>query len=295
MPWRLPINCLRVCNLRGLFDLLNIMLLFSRKKLWVAFCGILVTCQFVCGAADFHKPSLVIYALRYAADSLYPASSVFIDHHDHTQLPFSWIAYLILADNKAILIDTGFSNQKYQKIYHIHQLFPISGLLAQVGLSVQNVTDVILTHSHMDHTGNIGLFSQAHFFIQQDEYVAMQKNSFLKTQLQRMGAGRRTIFKNNHSLGHGVRIRRIGGHTKGSCLVEFIGRQQEFLFSGDNCYLQENCRKKRYIANAVNPKENRKFIDAYYDYPGVILTHHDPNILKQSKQITENVFLVYQE
>lgn len=238
--------------------------------------------------------SLAIYALRYGSDSLYPGRFVFFSP-DKAEVPFSWLVYLILADNRRILVDTGFNDTRYQKHYGIERLFDLGDLLAAIGESTQSVTDVIVTHRHIDHVGNMGLFPHARFVIQEDEYELMRKDKELNDQLKILAQERITLFKDEYAVTPQIKIKRVGGHTRGSSVIELVGRQQRFLFPGDNCYLEVNCREKRYVGEVENAAENKSFIDAHIDYPGLILTHHDPSLLKKSKRIAENIFLIYQE
>ena len=88
---------------------------------------------------------------------------------------------LITGNNRNILVDTGIGNKfpkKYAEIYKIHHdETNIGTSLKKHGLSINDITDVILTHFHFDHAGGATCFSDgdlkpafpnATYYIQKD-------------------------------------------------------------------------------------------------------------------------------
>ncbi len=63
---------------------------------------------------------------------------------------------LLESDSKKILIDTGMGekwDEKMKSIYAVDEKLSMNSALAQKGLKAEDITDVILTHLHFDHTG----------------------------------------------------------------------------------------------------------------------------------------------
>ena len=90
---------------------------------------------------------------------------------------------LITGNSRNILVDTGIGSKfpkKYTEIYKIHQdKINISTSLKKHRLSVNDITDVILTHFHFDHAGGATCFSDgdlkpsfpnATYYIQKDNF-----------------------------------------------------------------------------------------------------------------------------
>lgn len=106
-------------------------------------------------------------------------------------------------------------------------------------------------------------------------------------------------FDGTYSLLPGLQILFTGGHTPGSQAVEWIvSSKGQFLFTGDECYLIEECK------NGIGlPKEatfslrrNRDFIEyvrILSDKGTKILTLHDPSILQEGEDIAPGVRLLY--
>lgn len=82
---------------------------------------------------------------------------------------------------KNILIDCG-SNMAdpakqfvYFDIYHADETMgTVEDALALVGLKPADITDIVLTHAHMDHMGAVELFPNAQFYIQKEELEAWE-------------------------------------------------------------------------------------------------------------------------
>lgn len=92
----------------------------------------------------------------------------------------------LLLDNgrKKILIDTGIGNKLAEKINRIYDVdysqFTLESSLEKLNLSKEDITDVILTHLHFDHTGGstyyneerqlLPSFSNATYYVQKKQY-----------------------------------------------------------------------------------------------------------------------------
>ncbi|MBI5727879.1 MAG: MBL fold metallo-hydrolase, partial [Ignavibacteriales bacterium] len=90
---------------------------------------------------------------------------------------------LLVSDNRKILIDTGMGNkwdEKSRQIYAIEQTETNLELgLEHLGYKADDITDVLLTHLHFDHTGGstklsegkiIPAFTNARYYVQEDNF-----------------------------------------------------------------------------------------------------------------------------
>jgi glyoxylase-like metal-dependent hydrolase (beta-lactamase superfamily II) len=90
---------------------------------------------------------------------------------------------LIITDREVVLVDTGIGNRLSERERQIYAPEPGEGLvggLRRLGLSLDSVTHVILSHLHFDHVGGVidkspageirSIFSKAHFYIQKQEW-----------------------------------------------------------------------------------------------------------------------------
>jgi len=106
---------------------------------------------------------------------------------------------LVEVDNRKILIDTGIGNKQSAKFFshfHPHGDATLVKSLAKQGLTLEDITDVFLTHLHFDHVGGalvqdkrgkiVPTFPNATYWTNQAHYDwaytpnAREKASFLK-------------------------------------------------------------------------------------------------------------------
>lgn len=94
---------------------------------------------------------------------------------------------LIITGKEVILVDTGIGNRLSEREQQIYAPEPGDGLvggLRKLGLTLESITHVILSHLHFDHVGGVidksptgeirSIFHKAHFLIQKQEWdIAM--------------------------------------------------------------------------------------------------------------------------
>ena len=76
---------------------------------------------------------------------------------DENRIEMALRSLLIMDDKHKILVDTGIGtkfSEKYQEIYKIDQSkYNLTSSLEKYNLETKDITDVILTHLHLDHVG----------------------------------------------------------------------------------------------------------------------------------------------
>ncbi|MBY6122811.1 N-acyl homoserine lactonase family protein [Mameliella alba] len=114
-----------------------------------------------------------IWILEYANVPDAPTSSLVYGEHNVgvEKLPY---AYTLLRGNGMnILLDCGMNaashGMEFVKRYNVSDWISPTQVLAEVGLTPEDITHCILTHAHFDHMGGLELFPNAKFYIQQHE------------------------------------------------------------------------------------------------------------------------------
>ncbi|NIE63108.1 N-acyl homoserine lactonase family protein [Burkholderia sp. Ax-1719] len=114
-----------------------------------------------------------IHVLEYAYISEYPRSSIVYGNHNAgtEKLPYGYV--LIQGNGVCAMVDVGFNHADYglemAKAYSVENWRPPQQVLAECGVTPDDVTHVFLTHAHFDHMGGIDLFPNANFYIQKEE------------------------------------------------------------------------------------------------------------------------------
>lgn len=168
---------------------------------------------------------------------------------------FSWPlnAVLVRSGRQTVLIDTG-----------VGDAFPDfrAGLLPKrleaAGIDLATVTDVVITHAHMDHVGGLladGFRSRLrsdvpiHLAAAEAEFWASPDFSHggfperFPEALESAGSrflaqyrGQLRLFNDEHEVAPGVVVRRNGGHTPGHSVVRVSSGGQALTFLGDSVF-----------------------------------------------------------
>ena len=172
-------------------------------------------------------PEYEIYAIKYG-ERMGTRGSTFVggDPHD-APLAMDYYVWALRAGSRAVVVDVGFGKAEGERRGRTFLRCPTEGL-ASIGIDANAVEDVIITHMHYDHAGNLELFPNARFHIQDTEmaYVTGRamthprlRSSFALddvTQMIRMIYGSRVQFHDGVSeIMPGVVAHPVPGHTRG--------------------------------------------------------------------------------
>jgi N-acyl homoserine lactone hydrolase len=148
----------------------------------------------------------------------------------HGSLGFSAIA-LIRHGDRIALIDVGSFGQR----------FLLQEQLAARGLKPTDVTDVLLTHSHYDHSVNWTLFKHANIAIGRDELAWSLEQPWGETVVPELYVEVLdkwpTVRKvdDGETVFPGITAHMAPGHTPGSLVFVLDGGERDIVFSGDAC------------------------------------------------------------
>ena len=114
-----------------------------------------------------------VHALRYATSGRRDVRENFLqldptlDPHD-AGTPLDYFVWLIEGEGRVILVDTGFNGAAAAARRRTLLANPAEAL-SGFGVPPGAVEDVVLTHLHYDHAGNLDRFPNARFHIQDRE------------------------------------------------------------------------------------------------------------------------------
>lgn len=161
---------------------------------------------------------------------------------------------LLQGEGKNILVDCGMGTKwsvKLADIYKLdHSTLNLEKSLQEHGLTVEDITDVLLTHLHFDHAGGsttktdqdklIPTFPKATYYIQKEnlEWAKNPKEkdraSYLKEDWEPLQeAGVLKVVNGEKEFLSGIRIKRFYGHTRGIQLPLLDDGKTKLFFCGD--------------------------------------------------------------
>ena len=184
--------------------------------------------------------------------SVLPESMIFQNGAEDAFRPILFMIYLIKAENRLILSDAGCETMPGFDMQDF--IGPVKAL-DHIGIKPEDITDVVITHAHHDHIECVSKFKNAVIYIQSDEYES-GKNYFAKGMDIR-------LFDDEIQICPGVKTVKIGGHSKGSSIVEITDSGEKTIIAGDECYIRECLDKKSPTASSYCPEKSRKFIEKY--------------------------------
>ncbi len=201
-----------------------------------------------------------VYALKYAKlEHPTPISQWVFNGPDKDSVGIIFLFWLI-KDNKGknILVDAGcLKDLQEVKDFGLVQYTRPDSILLQTGLKATDITDIILTHPHWDHIDGIGLFPNAHIWIQKEDYnyfvgSAWQKDGnhggFAKRdviQLVDMNAsGRVTMVDgDDKEIIPGIKVFTGSRHTYNSQYVQVQSGDDKIIIASDNIWVYYNLEK----------------------------------------------------
>ena len=213
--------------------------------------------------------SYSLWVMEFANVPNYPLSGLIYGAHNQgtRRLPYCYV--LIKGQGRVALVDVGYNHKEYGAVlattYGARDWHSPRTVLAECGITPEDVDTVFLTHSHFDHMGNIEDFPNATFYIQERELtkwvwtlslerrfrwlmLGIDPGDILRTvDLARQGrlvcvSGDRTDVLPGIDL-HGA----PDTHTWGSMYVHVRNDQaahsrDTWIFAGDLVYTMENLR-----------------------------------------------------
>ena len=154
-----------------------------------------------------------VQQIKYA-DSFLPEEAVFAGGCKEKRIPIVLSFYLLQTDTRTVLVDAGCDD--LPGFVMLERFSPVEALHRH-GVSPEQVTDIIITHAHHDHIDGVRYFPNACVYLQRDEYAAGKQ--YLSDRVQVI------TFAQEQTVDDCLHIVRIGGHSKGSCVVEFASLQ----------------------------------------------------------------------
>ncbi len=193
-------------------------------------------------------------------------------------------SYLIRHDNHYIIWDTGLATEGPERLDH---------QIAKLGLDVSDISKVILSHNHADHTGQARLFPGAELILGAADWeevrsvhTGVSSNPYVKPEdfdpwLQ--GSGRVRPSDGILDLfGDGfATVEAASGHTRGSQVLHLnLPQSGAFILPGDVAYFEEQFIDRNVTKGSFDVQLSLDAIDkvrAFVEAHGAMLIlGHDP-------------------
>ncbi len=222
---------------------------------------------------------------------------------------------LLLSDGKRnILIDTGIGNywhEKFANIFQFQQNSPLEKSLAQLGLTTENITDVILTHLHFDHTGGatikqgekwIPTFPNAKYYLQKTQYEwglnpsEKDKASYFRERFEPlMQEGVLELLDGNLKFDDEIELIKTDGHTFGQQTVKVSDGDKTLFYCADLIPTASHIPLPYIMSYDLFPmqtlKEKKEILPRAVEENWLLFFEHDPYSIASTVKKTEKGFV----
>jgi glyoxylase-like metal-dependent hydrolase (beta-lactamase superfamily II) len=202
-----------------------------------------------------------IIALRYATHAR-PASENFLypapageDPHDYP-MPIDYFVWVIRNSERVIVVDTGFDHPAARARGRTLLTHPVDALRA-IRVDPEQVRDVVITHLHYDHAGNLGAFPNARFHLQDSEMIYATGRCMCHPRLRypfeiedvvamvrRVYAGRVKFVDGDDEIAPGISLHHVPGHTRGLQCVRVETARGPVVLASDAAHFYANMERQ---------------------------------------------------
>lgn len=154
--------------------------------------------------------------------------------------------YVIDTGDEVILVDTGLpkgtpeeSPDENTPIYTGQDIKPYMDALADLGYKPEQITKILITHKHIDHTGELKSFPNASIYVNEEECDAEEFKGLTNVVPVKFTDGAYHNFPASQKIADGVYYIKAKGHTKGNSLVIAENDGLFYMMQGDITYTDE--------------------------------------------------------
>jgi glyoxylase-like metal-dependent hydrolase (beta-lactamase superfamily II) len=209
-------------------------------------------------------PEYSIYAIRYADSPGDSVADMVRGAPKDEKLDTVYVIWLIRGGGRNILFDSGFHRERWFKEWTIKNYLSPDEAVKLAGVKPEEITDVVISHAHWDHTGGIDLFPKAAVWIQKEEFRYYTGDAWQPggnhggidaddaKELVKVNAEGRLhlIDGDNVEIFPGIRAYTGGRHTYASQYLRVEGNPP-FVLASDNVYLWRNLTERKASAMGV--------------------------------------------
>ena len=235
-----------------------------------------------------------VFAIRYATRDARRADQ-FIggDAHDGP-MPMDYFVWVIRNADRIVVVDVGFTQETAARRKRTFLRCPVDALRL-LGVDADTVKDVVLTHMHYDHVGNLQRFPAAEFHIQEPE-VHYAVGRHMRHQHLRQPfevedvvdlvhlnhAGRVRFHDGVSQLAPGINLHPAPGHSAGLQFVRVATRRGAVVLASDAAHFYETMETGRPYPICVDVAASIESFDRLYaaaPSSDHIVPGHDPLVM----------------
>lgn len=246
-----------------------------------------------------HEPGQLMHeilAIRYAnLDRLSDQNFLGGDPHP-TPMPLDYYVWVVRREHQVVVVDTGFdaaaAAARGRKLIR-----PVGDGLRAAGIEPDTVTDVVITHLHYDHAGNIGLFPRARLHLQDAEMAYCSGRGMTHQHLaapfdaervvemvRNVFRGRVVFHSGDATLAEGIGLHLLSGHTPGLQAVRVNTSRGPVVLASDAAHFWANLERELpfpIVADVAAYLESLRKLRQLAPSLDHIIPGHDPQVMER--------------
>ena len=197
--------------------------------------------------------------------------------------------YLIDTGSEVILVDTGLPYGTPEEvvdentiIYTGKDIMSYMDAFKELGYKPEDVTKILLTHRHNDHSGELNSFPNAKIYINDEELDAEELKDIKKDNIipVKFTDGAYYNFPECQKISDGIYYIKAKGHTKGNSIVIVENDGLFYMMHGDITYTDEALYENKLSVVFDDKEAARETLDRVREFitnhPTVYLSTHTP-------------------
>lgn len=195
--------------------------------------------------------------------------------------------YLIDTGDEVILVDTGLPAGTPEEVpdensvaYTGKDICSYMEAFAALGYKAEQVTKILLTHKHADHSGELKSFPNAKIYVNADEVSADELRKIAGIVPVDFTDGAYYNFPASQKISDGIYLIKAKGHTNGNSIVIVESEGLFYMLHGDITYVDEALYENKLSVVFEDLPEARKTLDAVREFirnhPTVYCGTHTP-------------------
>jgi len=238
-------------------------------------------------------PAWDVFAIRYGTRMTTRGDVYVEDAQPDAPLRMDYFFWVLRGEGGTILVDTGFDAAAGERRGRTTVIDPVTAL-RQLGIAGEEVHEIVLTHLHYDHTGNVRHFPDAEVTVQKrdlDFWRAVETGSELAVHVEpadmdeiddRDGL---TVLEGHRLITAGVGALLVGGHSPGQTALVVNGRERPVLLASDAVHYYEELDRRLPFAIYTDLDEmtaGYDLLEAVAEHTGAVLVPgHDPEVCER--------------
>ncbi len=225
---------------------------------------------------------------------------------------------LLVSNSRKILIDTGIGSdwdEKFKQIYRLDQSeLTLSDSLNKLKIKPEDITDVLLTHLHFDHTGGstylkdgnwIPTFPNAKYYVQKKHFewalnpTDRDRGSFIQNRFMPLhNEGLLNFTEGEVQFDDEIEFLTINGHTSFQQMIKVHDSSNTVLFCGDLFPFTSHIPIPYVMGYDLQPlitvQEKKKILPITIEQNWKLFFEHDPEVIMATVTEAQGKFSIDQ-